>query len=121
MGSISYKDLVVWQKSTDLVVAVYDLTENFPRTELFGLNSQMRRSAVSIACNIAEGSKRGTKKDFRKFLLISYGSGAELETQIIIAKRLSFGKKLDFSKVDSLLVEVMKMLHAMTDSLVSSS
>jgi four helix bundle protein len=79
----------------------------------------MRRSAISIPSNIAEGRRRGTKKDYRQFLIIAYGSGAELETQIEIAKRLPFGKNIDYDKVDSLLLEVMKMLNKMTSSLRS--
>jgi len=103
----------------ELVVAVYELTEKFPKSEIYGIISQMRRAAVSIPSNIAEGRRRGSKKDFRQFLIIAYGSGAELETQIEIAKRLSFCEKLDYNKVDSLLVEVMKMLNKMLSSLKS--
>ena len=113
----SYKDLIVWQKSMELVVEVYKLTEKYPKSELYGLTSQTRRSAVSIPSNIAEGCRRGSKKDYRQFLIIAYGSGAELETQIEIVKRLPFGKNLDFLKVDSLLSEVMKMLNKMISNL----
>jgi len=118
---LSYKDIIVWQKAMDLVVAVYDLTEGFPRSALYGLTSQMHRSAVSIPSNIAEGRKRGTRKEFRNFAVIAYGSGAELETQVEIVKRLPFGKNLDFSKVDTLLNEVMRMLNVMTSSLKAHS
>lgn len=107
----TYRDLIVWQKSLELVVAVYKSTENFPRSEIYGLSSQMRRSAVSIPSNIAEGSRRGSRRDFRHFLLNAYGSGAELETQIEIAKRLSFGNKVNFQEVESLLNEIMRMLN----------
>ena len=107
----SYKDLIVWQRSIELVIAVYELTEDFPKEELYGLTSQMRRAAVSIPSNIAEGRFRGTKKDFLQFLRIAYSSGAELETQLEIAKRLRQTKDFDYSKVDSLLLEVMKMLN----------
>jgi four helix bundle protein len=113
----SYKDLIVWQKSIELVSEVYALVEFFPAKELYGLTSQIKRSVVSIPSNIAEGSRRGTKKDFCHFLLHSFGSGAELETQIIIAKTLPFGINLDFTKVDSLLEEVMKMLNKMIQNL----
>jgi len=109
----SYKDLIVWQKAVDLVVEIYRLTENFPKSEIYGITSQMRRSAVSMPSNIAEGRRRGSRKDFRQFLIISYGSGAELETQIEIVKKLPFGKSVDFKKADSLLLEVMKMLNKM--------
>jgi len=113
----TYKDLIVWQKSMDLVVAVYALTEQFPKSEIYGLTSQIRRSAVSIPSNIAEGRTRGTRKDYRQFLIIAYASGAELETQIEIAKRLSFGKELDFNRVDSPLSEAMRMLNKMLSTL----
>lgn len=112
-----YKDLIVWQRSIELVVAVYTLTENFPREEIYGLTSQMRRSAISIASNIAEGRMRGTKKDFSQFLRIAFGSGAELETQVIVAKQLSGMKHLKYENVDSLLGEVMKMLNVMIKKL----
>ena len=80
MKILSHRDLLVWQKSVELVVEIYKLTENFPKSEIYGTTSQMRRAAVSIPSNIAEGKSRGTRKDFRHFLLNSFGSGAELET-----------------------------------------
>ena len=109
----TYKDLIVWQKSVELVVAVYTLTEGFPREEIYGLTAQMRRSAVSIPSNIAEGKLRRAEKELRQFLLIAFGSGGELETQIIIAKKLPMTSKLDYLKVDILLNEIMKMLNKM--------
>ncbi len=114
MASRSYKDLIVWQKAIRLVKKIYLLTENFPKSEMFGLTSQMRRCAVSIASNIAEGSKRRTKKDFNQFLLIAYGSGAELETQILIAIELCFITKKEAQLSSDLLEEIMKMLNKMT-------
>lgn len=113
----TYKDLIVWQKSIDLVLEVYVLTEQFPNSEIYGLVSQMRRCAVSIPSNIAEGRRRATRKDYRQFLVIAFASGAELETQIVITKRLSFGKNFDYNKVDGLLDEVMRMLNKMTNEL----
>jgi four helix bundle protein len=115
----SYKDLKVWQKAIDLVLAVYKLTEKFPKSELYNLTSQMRRAAISIPSNIAEGRRRGFKKEFLHFLLNAYGSGAELETQIEIAKKLPKLKDLDYNEVDSLLNEVMKMLNRITNKLTS--
>lgn len=109
----SYKDLVVWQKAMALVVEVYGLTERLPKTELYGLTSQLRRAAVSIPSNIAEGRRRGGAREFRQFLLTAYASGAEIETQIEICKRLSWGKGLNYTKVDDLLLQVMKMLNTM--------
>lgn len=117
----SYRDLVVWQKSMDLVVAVYALTDHYPTSELYGLTSQTRRSAVSIPSNIAEGKYRHTRKDYHNFLIKAYASGAELETQIEIAKRLSWGSQLDFLSVDRFLDEVMRMLNKMTSELNAPS
>jgi four helix bundle protein len=104
---------MVWQRAIDLVASIYELTNNFPRDELFGLTSQMRRAAISIPSNIAEGRFRGTRNDFRQFLRIAYGSGAELETQLIIAKRIFATKNLDYSQADNLLSEIMRMLNTM--------
>ena len=88
--------MIVWQKSVELAVEVYELTDRFPKSEIFGLTSQMRRAAVSIPSNIAEGRRRLTQKEFIHFLTISYGSGAELETQLEISKKLSFSKNLNY-------------------------
>ena len=99
----SYKDLIVWQRSMELVTQVYILTDKYPKTEIYGLVSQSRRCSISIPSNIAEGRRRSSKKDFRNFLIIAFSSGAELETQIQIAKNLNFAKPEDFSKVDGLL------------------
>lgn len=115
----SYKELIVWQKSIELVSAIYELTENFPKQEIFGLTSQIRRASVSIPSNIAEGRYRGTKPDYVHFLRIAYGSGAELETQIEIAKRLSKTRILNYNRIDDLLREVMKMLNVMISKLTS--
>ncbi|MEK7086742.1 MAG: four helix bundle protein [Patescibacteria group bacterium] len=113
----SYKDLIVWQKAIGLVVAVYELTEQFPKSEIYGLASQMRRAVISIPSNIAEGRRRGTRKDFCHFLFNAFGSGSELETQIEIVKVLPFGKKLDYEKIDKLLNEVMRMLNRLISNL----
>jgi four helix bundle protein len=91
---------------------IYRLTEKFPREEIYGLTSQMRRAAISIPSNIAEGRFRGTKKDFVQFLRVACGSAAELDTQFIIAKMIPKTKELDYSVVEGLLVEVTKMLRA---------
>lgn len=117
----SYKDLIVWQKSMELVREVYLLTSNFPKEEIFGLTSQMRRCAVSIPSNIAEGKLRGYQKELRKFLLIAFGSGGELETQVQIAKSLFKDKKINYDKVDSDLSEVMKMLNQFINKLEPSA
>ena len=116
MNIKTYQDLIVWQKSMDLVIAVYELTKKYSSEEKFGLISQSRRCAVSIPSNIAEGKRRGTVAQFNHFLQISYGSGAELETQIIIAKRLGYAENKDFEKVDILLDEVMRMLNKLINN-----
>jgi len=113
----SYKNLTVWQKSMDLVTEVYNLTEKFPKSETYGLIAQMQRSAVAIPSNIAEGQKRNYSKEFLQFLYISYGSGAELETQLEICKRVSKLKNLEYNKAGQLLNEVMKMLNVLISSL----
>lgn len=101
----------------DLVTGIYELTEKFPSSERYGLANQMQRAAVAIPSNIAEGQKRNHSKEFVQFLYISYGSGAELETQVEICKRLHKLQDLDYSRVESLLAEVMKMLNVLTRSL----
>jgi four helix bundle protein len=106
----NYKHLIVWQKSVDLSLLVYRKTESFPTSELFGLVSQMRRSAISIPSNVAEGNKRGTDKEYRKFIQISLGSGAELETQRIIASGLGYIDGKDGAELSESIEEVMRLL-----------
>jgi four helix bundle protein len=110
MGVRDYRDLIVWQKSMDLVAEVYRLTRGFPREELFGLTSQVRRAAVSIPSNIAEGQARQSTAEFRRFLSIAQGSRAEVETQLLIAVRLNYSTESDVQTAVSLLTEIQKML-----------
>lgn len=117
----SHKDLIVWQKSMDLSLVIYKLTETFPQRELYALSSQMRRAAVSIPSNIAEGRARHTRKDFSHFLHMAYGSAAELETQLSIAWRLSFLENGAYEKTNALLSEVSKMLRAMIEKLATNA
>src|SRR3989344_2489746 len=105
----SFKDLIVWQKSKDLAVEIYKLTGEFPKSELYGLTSQMRRAVISISSNIAESYHRFHKKEKQQFLTIAFGSGSELESQIEIAKVLF--PKLDYSEAENLVSEVMKILN----------
>ena len=100
-----------------LVEAVYNLTDNLPKSEIYGLSSQMRRSAVSIPSNIAEGHKRGTRKDYRQFLLIALGSSAELETQLILCSRIY--KDLEFKEINDLILEIQKILSVIIKKLNS--
>jgi four helix bundle protein len=109
----SYKNLIVWQKAMDLVDAVFDITEQYPKEHRYGIAAHTEKTTVSIPSNIAEGRRRGGDAEFRRFLSIAYGSGAELETQIEIAKRRLWGKNLDFTKIDKLLDEVMRMLNTL--------
>lgn len=90
MINMHYSHLKVWQKAMSLAVATYRITEVLPRNEQYGLTSQMRRAAVSIASNIAEGSQRKSEKDFAHFILIARGSLAELQTQLLLAQQLTF-------------------------------
>lgn len=114
---IPYQELIVWKKAVAFSVIIYKETENFPEKEKFGLTSQIRRAAVSIPSNIAEGSKRGTIKDYCSFLRIAHGSGAELETQIIISKELDYIDPETFTHLQSDLNEIMKMLGGMLQKL----
>lgn len=106
-----HKDLDVWRESIELVTSVYALTSSFPRDEMFGLVNQMRRAAVSIPSNIAEGAARQGEREFIHFLHISLGSAAELETQVIIAGKLNYLGAADqvLKKVET----VRKMLHGL--------
>ena len=109
----TYKELIVWQKSIQLVKETYILTNSFPRSELYGITSQMRRASVSIPSNIAEGYGRKSSKSYAQFYSIAFGSALELETQIIIAKELSLAHQVKFETAENLLEEVCKMLNSM--------
>jgi len=110
----SFKDLKIWQKGIHLVEEVYTVSRSFPKEEMYGLKSQLRRSAVSIPSNIAEGFARLHNREYRNFLYISLGSCAELTTQIIIASRLKYVEKI---KADTLLNEIEE-ISKMTMSLI---
>ncbi|MBM4136664.1 MAG: four helix bundle protein [Nitrospira sp.] len=99
----THKDLDVWNKSMDLAFDLYNMTKDFPKEEVYGLTSQIRRSGVSIVSNIAEGAARNSKKEFIQFLYISLGSIAELETQLLLAKRLEYLRSNGiFSNIDKI-------------------
>lgn len=116
MTVTSYKDLDVWQKAMDLVTEVYALTKGFPRDELYGLTSQMRRAAVSIPSNIAEGRGKRSTGDFMRFLNIAYGSAAELETQIIISENLGYTDQ----NITKPLIEETNRVCRMLNGLITS-
>lgn len=116
----SYKELIIWQKSVMLVKEIFLLTDKFPKSELYGITSQMRRASISIPSNIAEGYGRRSGKEYRHSCCIAFGSSLELETQIIISKELQLAKLEDFQKVELLLAEVLRMLNAMTSKMYKS-
>ncbi|MGA8530113.1 MAG: four helix bundle protein [Acidobacteriaceae bacterium] len=116
-GHRSYRDLLVWQRSIQLSVAIYRFTGDFPNAELYGLTSQLRRAAVSVASNIAEGYGRATKGEFRQFVGIARGSILEVQTQLEIAKQLGFGKETQRRAADALAEETGKMTWALMQKL----
>jgi four helix bundle protein len=109
----SYRELLVWQRSIELTVVLYKLTRAFPREELFGLTSQLRRASVSIAGNIAEGYGRGSKGEYRNLLGMARGSALEVQTQLVIARELAIGNPSDIVNAERLADETGKMLWAM--------
>jgi len=122
MGTIkSFRELIVWQKSMDLAVGIYRATEKYPKSELFGLALQMRRAAVSIPSNIAEGQSRNSRNEFRHFLGIARGSLAELKTQIELSSRLEMLKAEDTAIFMNLIEEIGKMLSGLKRSLPPKS
>ncbi|EOZ98021.1 hypothetical protein A33Q_1528 [Indibacter alkaliphilus LW1] len=112
-----YKELKVWQKAIDLATLVYRITEKLPKAEKFGLVSQMNRSDVSIASNIAEGAGRNSNKDFNNYLGIALGSSFELETQVIISYRLEYIDDQDFEYLENELEHLQNMITKLKMSL----
>ena len=106
----THRDLDVWKKSVSLVTSIYDITKSFPKEEIYGLTNQIRRAAVSVPSNIAEGSARQGNKEFIQFLYIALGSLTEIETQLIIARNLNFLSEENFVSLMSTQKEIGKML-----------
>jgi four helix bundle protein len=117
----AFRDLQVWQRAIQLTLVIYQLTQGFPREETYGLSCQIRRAAVSIPSNIAEGQGRLTVGDFRQFLGIARGSNHELQTQLEIARALGFGDSVLIDQAESLSQEVGKMIYALLGSLHEST
>jgi four helix bundle protein len=117
----SYRDLIVWQKSMDLAAQVYALTASFPKSEEYRLTSQMTRAAVSIPANIAEGSMRGSRKDYARFVAVARGSAAELSTFLMLAVRIQVGVESDIKSALLLCEEIGRMLTALHGRLKTSS
>jgi len=113
----NYKELIVWRKSIDLVTDIYAVTSIFPKEELYGLTSQIRRSSISIPSNIAEGHSRRSTNDYVQFLKIARGSCAELETQLIISKNLDYLNLEKFQILIEKASEISKMLNAVITKL----
>lgn len=116
-----FREIKVWQKAHDLVLAIYKATENFPQDERYGLTSQIRRAAASVPTNIVEGRARGSDADFRRFLVIAFGSANELEYLLLLARDLGF---LDGGRHDSVagdLEEIKRMLSGFMKKLKAES
>jgi four helix bundle protein len=117
----THKNLQVWQKSISFVTEVYDRTKSFPKEEIYCIVSQMRRAAISIPSNIAEGGARRNTKEYIQFLYVALGSAAELETQFIIASNLGFYKSEEAMNLQKNLTELIRMLTGLIKSLSESS
>jgi four helix bundle protein len=118
MGIESHRDLVVWEKSMDMVVQIYEITKFFPSTEIYRLTAQITRSAVSVPANIAEGNARSTKKDYANFLAISKGSLMETETFLMLAIRLNYLTSEQAKSTLLLITEISKMLTTLRNRLL---
>ena len=117
MVSRNFRDLIAWRKAMDLVVDCYRLTKGFPKEEIYGLTNQLRRAAISIPSNIAEGEGRGGKVEFSRFLHIAHGSLRELETQLTIASRLEYITTSDLQIITGLTSEVGRLINGLLRSL----
>ncbi|HSY36349.1 MAG TPA: four helix bundle protein [Acidobacteriaceae bacterium] len=115
----TYRDIVVWQRAVQLSVAIYRLTATFPLEERYGLSSQLRRAGVSVPSNIAEGYGRGTRKEYKQFLAMARGSTLEVQTQLVIARELSFCEPDQMAKAESLSEEVSRMLDTLVGKMDS--
>jgi four helix bundle protein len=117
----SYKDLLIWQKGIDIAINLYELVEDFPKEEMYALTSQAKRASISISSNIAEGYGRNSTQSYIHFVSISIGSLFELETQLIVAKRLQFIKnEILFSELMNQITEESKMINSFINKLESS-
>jgi four helix bundle protein len=117
----AFQDLTVWQRAMEMSESVYRLTKTFPKDELYGMTSQLRRAGISVASNIAEGRGRGTTGEFKQFLCIAQGSTYEVRTQLLLAKRLNIGDEEMRQSAEALCIETSKMLGAFIASLGKKS
>lgn len=116
----NYKELKMWQKARSLVKEVYGLTKLFPADERYGITSQIQRAAISISANIAEGSGRGSNKDFSRFLDIAGSSAFELETEIILSYDLNFIDEQNFNLILPKIQEIQKMIYSFKNQLMAN-
>jgi four helix bundle protein len=113
----SFRDLKVWQRAMDLTLALYKLTQTFPREEIYGLTSQLRRAGVSVASNIAEGFGRRSRSDYRSYLCMARGSVLEIQTQLEIARQLGYGDPAQIANAEAMADESSRMLSALIEKL----
>ena len=113
----SFRDLLVWQRAIRMSLYIYRLTSGFPKEEVFGLSSQIRRAGVSVASNIAEGYGRNSTGEYKNFLGMARGSNSEVETQLVIAKELGYGDPQTLNETEKLCIEVGEMLRALLKKL----
>jgi four helix bundle protein len=122
MGTIqSYRDLIIWQKSVTLVTKIYEVTGSFPASEMYGLTNQLRRCAVSIPSNIAEGYGRKSTADYKRFLQIGVGSLYEMQTQVEISFNLAYISKKQYDELMSLSIEIDKMMYSIIQKIKYSA
>lgn len=114
----SHRDLLVWQNAVNFVTDLYRVTKSFPKEEVYGLTSQLRRTAISIPSNIAEGAARKGKQEFRQFLYVALASGAEIETQLIIAKNLGYLDESNFEDLSEKLSSIQRMTQGLIKSII---
>lgn len=117
MGGKNYRDLIAWQRAMDLVVLVYEVTKRFPKEEIYGLVSQLRRAVVSIPSNIAEGQGRKTKREFVQFLSIAHGSLREVETQVLIAERIGYVDPKQVEDIMACTGEIGRLINGLSNAL----
>ena len=117
----NYKNLEIWQRSVKLATDIYEISKSFPVEEKYGLISQIRRCAVSVPSNIAEGAGRDSNKDFKRFVNIAYGSLCELETQLIIAQNLELINLDTHSTLEDEIIEIQKMMYTFSKKLKGNS
>ena len=121
MAIKNFHELIVWQKAMDLTILVYQITKKLPKEEMYSLTNQIRRAAVSIPSNIAEGQARHSIKEFTQYLSIAKGSKAELETQLILCQKIGYLTDSELSEIKHLLTEIGKMLTTLVAKLRKSS